>query len=308
MNKGIRGICLLASLCLLLGACQRHLPDSGTMTEGNGEPTQTQTETVTPETESAREKREREDREDREMAERDFEENKTMTFEGKTYELTFIDSFNGHRLDRTKWEYCPNWTRDQCVWTDREAYLQDGNLILNVSGDGVPYRAGAIRTHSRFEQTYGYFEVRCRLQQIRSGICSSFWLMSYEMNDAVLGAEDGAEIDIFEAVPGHKPSYVQHALHWDGYGDNHKSWNFGIERGRLYIGYHTFALLWDEEGYRFFIDGKETASYTGDVCRVPCYLKLTAAVGGWTGELDPSKLPIPGLEVDYVKVYKEVKP
>ncbi len=293
-------------LLLIFGACQSQKNEAGSSPTLDTTPP-TEESSVPLETETPEEKREREDREDREMAERDFEDNKTLTFEGKTYTLTFMDSFNGHRLDRTKWDYCPNWTRDQCIWTDHEAYLENGNLILNISGDSNPYPAGAIRTHGIFDQTYGYFEIRCRLPQVDTGVCSAFWLMSYEMNDTVPGAEDGIEIDIFEAVPGFKPHYVQHALHWDGYGDNHKTWNYGMEKRYLYRGYHTFALVWDEEGYRFYIDGMLSAEYKGEVCRVPCYLKLTTAVGGWTGELNESDLPIHGLEVDYVKVYQEVK-
>jgi Ca-activated chloride channel family protein len=125
------------------------------MTEGNGEPTQTQTETVTPETESAREKREREDREDREMAERDFEENKTMTFEGKTYELTFIDSFNGHRLDRTKFAI------DRVVESMKQdrigvvAFAGEAQVQLPITSDYRMARAFARKLSPAMVRTQG---------------------------------------------------------------------------------------------------------------------------------------------------------
>ena len=38
----------------------------------------------------------------------------------------------------------------------------------------------------------------------------------------------------------------------------------------------------------------------------PCYAKLTACVGGWAGELDPSLTPLYGMQVDYIKVYMPV--
>ena len=63
--------------------------------------------------------------EDRAMAERDFEENRYRTIHDVIeLELTFMDSFNGHYLDETKWAYCPNWERDDCIWTEDAAYLR----------------------------------------------------------------------------------------------------------------------------------------------------------------------------------------
>ena len=41
--------------------------------------------------------------EDKVMAAQDFEENRYTTFQGVDYELTFMDSFNGHYLDTDKW-------------------------------------------------------------------------------------------------------------------------------------------------------------------------------------------------------------
>jgi beta-glucanase (GH16 family) len=245
--------------------------------------------------------------EDREMALRDFEENRYTTFQGVDYELTFMDSFNGHDLDETKWAYCPNWERDDCIWMEDAAYLEDGALILAVTGDGVPYHAGAIRTRGLFEQTYGYWEIRAKLPQAE-GINAAFWLMCDGAGHAeVPGAADGVEIDIIES-PHHDWSQVQHALHCDGYEEAHKTLNYPIDIPGIYDDeWHTFALLWTPEGYYFYIDGENTWNKTGKwACHVPCYAKLTAAVGGWAGELDPSLTPLYGMQVDYIKVYLPV--
>lgn len=245
--------------------------------------------------------------EDREMAIRDFEENRYTTFQGDDYELTFMDSFNGHHLDTSKWAYCPRWERDDCIWMEDAAYLEDGSLILAVTGDGVPYHAGAIRTRDLFEQTYGYWEVRAKLPQAE-GINAAFWLMCDGAGHAeVSGAADGAEIDIIES-PHHDWSQVQHALHCDGYEEEHKTLNYPIDIPGIYDDeWHTFALLWTPEGYYFYIDGENTWNKTGKwACHVPCYAKLTTAVGGWAGELDPSLTPLYGMQVDYIKVYLPV--
>ena len=246
--------------------------------------------------------------EDRAMAERDFEENRYRTIHDVIeLELTFMDSFNGHYLDETKWAYCPNWERDDCIWMEDAAYLEDGALILAVTGDGVPYHAGAIRTRGLFEQVYGYWEIRAKLPQAE-GINAAFWLMCDGAGHAeVSGAADGVEIDIIES-PHHDWSQVQHALHCDGYEEAHKTLNHPIDIPGIYDdAWHTFALEWTPEGYYFYIDGEETWKKTGKwACHVPCYAKLTAAVGGWAGTLDPSLTPVYGMQVDYIKVYRHV--
>ena len=219
------------------------------------------------------------------------------------YELTFYDSFNGHTLDPDKWAYCPEWERDDCIWKSDGAYLEDGNLVLAVTGDKVPYTAGAIRTRDLFEQTYGFYEVRCKLPQAE-GLNGAFWLMCDGAGaENEYGGSDGCEIDILEA-PHHDWSQIQHALHFDGYGAKHKT----VAKERIIDNiyddeYHTYTLVWTDADYRFYIDGEQTWKIGGIwVCNVPCYLKLSVSVGGWAGELDPNATPVAGLTVDYIKV------
>jgi beta-glucanase (GH16 family) len=245
--------------------------------------------------------------EDKEMAVRDFAENRYVTFDGVEYELTFMDSFNGHYLDTDKWAYCPEWVRDDCVWKPEGAYLEDGVLILAVTGDKIPYTAGAIRTRDIFEQTYGYWEVRAKLPRAE-GINAAFWLMCDGAGHAeVPGGSDGAEIDIIEA-PHHDWQQVQHAVHMDGYEDKHKSVDHPMDIAGIYDdAWHTFSLVWTPENYFFYIDGELTWTVKGNwICQVPCYAKLTAAVGGWAGVLDPKNVPVYGMQVDYIKVYLPV--
>ena len=245
--------------------------------------------------------------EDREMAVRDFEENRYTTFDGVEYELTFMDSFNGHYLDTDKWAYCPEWTRDDCIWKAASMYLEDGALVMEVQGDKIPYTAGGIRTRDIFEQAYGYWEVRCKLPQAE-GINAAFWLMCDGAGHAeVMGGADGAEIDILEA-PHHDWQQVQHAVHMDGYEDSHKSINHPMDIAGIYDDeWHTFSLVWTPENYFFYIDGEQTWKLQGNwICQVPCYAKLSVAVGGWAGVLDPKLTPVAGMTVDYVKIYMPV--
>jgi len=47
------------------------------------------------------------------------------------------------------------------------------------------------------------------------------------------------------------------AVHWDGYGKEHKSWGRKIDAPKLDEGFHIFGLLWTPEEYVFFSDGKD---------------------------------------------------
>ena len=116
---------------------------------------------------------------------------------------------------------------------------------------------------------------------------------------------DGTEIDIME-----KPwldDRINYALHWDGYGKEHKSAAKEVKVPGIMEGFHTYALLWTPEEYVFYVDGKETwRSKAGGVCQVPLYIKLSDEVGNWAGDIRKAKLPDQFL-VDYVRVYDMVE-
>ena len=93
------------------------------------------------------------------------------------------------------------------------------------------------------------------------------------------------------------------AVHWDGYGKEHKSWGRKIDAPKLDEGFHIFGLLWTPEEYVFFYDGKEVfRTAEGGVCQVPLYIKVTTEIGEWAGDIAKAKLPDDFI-VDWVKVW-----
>ncbi len=64
----------------------------------------------------------------------------------------------------------------------------EGNLIIEMSCDeeNDRFNSEAVQTEGLFEQTRGYFEIRCTLNT-KSGYRTAFWLMS----DAVLSENNG---------------------------------------------------------------------------------------------------------------------
>ena len=121
--------------------------------------------------------------------------------------LVWKDHFNGETLDATKWAPAPEWFRQGASYWNDENYSLDGegHLTLTVSEQNDSILAGAIRTHRLFDQTYGYFEVKCKLPQIKGG-WAAFWMMP--SSNKYGGWPKSGEIDIMEHV-GYDASLVQ---------------------------------------------------------------------------------------------------
>lgn len=235
---------------------------------------------------------------------------KNIEIEGKSYTLSFEDNFEGNDIDETKWERCPQWKRQDLnnYWDDKMSYLDgEGNLVIEMSYDESSDRflSGGVRSKGKFEQAYGYFEIRCTVNNV-PGYWTAFWLMGESVGDETKGGKNGTEIDIME-TPYLEKGEVQNTLNWDGYGENHKSLG-KVSKVNIYDGeYHTFALLWTKNEYVFYTDGNETwrtnaASALG-TCEVPLYLKITSETGSWSGIPDPKDLP-DFMKIDYVRVYR----
>ena len=241
----------------------------------------------------------------------------TRVINGKTYTLTFKDEFEGTSLNSTYWYCCPEGNRQDVggKWSDSMVSVKDGCLYLGaaIDSNGTPI-SGAIRTMNKWyqvkwSQCKGYFECRAKLQSA-PGFWGAFWLMDKNMNDKSVGngASDGAEIDIFESFSVAQGG-INHAIHWDGYGADHKSTGKQVYNKSLYDGqFHTFGLAWTDTEYIFYIDGKETyrvgnANVANIICQNKLYLKLTVEFGSWAGSYVKSKLP-DAVVVDYVRVYQ----
>lgn len=226
---------------------------------------------------------------------------------GEEYVLTFLDNFSRSYLNASNWAYCPQWERSDRggKWDPMCANIDNGKLVLSVIYDEEAgcYKSGAIRTKDIFEQAYGYFECSMRVQDV-PGFWSAFWMMCGNVGSVGNDGVDGTEIDIMEAFNA-KTYGINHALHWDGYKEDHKTEGTAEYREDLYDGeFHTYSMRWSPEGYKWYIDGELMwESSAGGVCNQPGYMKLTLEVGSWAGEIDLSTLPAT-VEVDYVRAYQ----
>jgi hypothetical protein len=222
--------------------------------------------------------------------------------EGMAWRLVWHDEFEGTEVDQTKWAFPPPAPRRDGWWLPEAVSLDgEGHLVIRTYKDGDRYVDGCVRTRGIFEPTFGYFVARMQFQK-QPGHWSAFWLYNDSVGSTANEGRDGTEIDIIE-----KPTLddrAQHTLHWDGYGDEHQWAVKEIEVPGIREGFHTFALWWSPQEYRFYVDGRETwRTSAGGVCQVPLYIKLSDEIGEWGGDIRKAKLPDQFL-VDYVRVYQ----
>lgn len=216
------------------------------------------------------------------------------------WEIVFEDDFDGDELDETKWARAPEWARADVgnFWSDDMSFVDGkGHYVCRADiVDGVPL-SGAVRTYETFRSTYGYYEICCTLHQAQ-GMWGAFWMML----GPDVGGGDGVEVDIFESLANVGKIYF--TLHYDGYGENHKSAGTGVHMPEIFDGsFHRFGLLWNEEGYKWYMDGVEVFSANQSIVSKPGYMKISTECGSWGGKLDESQLPSDML-VDYVRVWQ----
>ncbi|SIQ32586.1 glycoside hydrolase family 16 protein [Maribacter ulvicola] len=224
----------------------------------------------------------------------------------KNYNLIWSDDFNGTTIDSLKWSYRATGSKRQFGIVKEENSYLDGNgkLIIEVSKNDSIHQIGQIGTQDKFLTKYGYFECSAKMNK-ELGPHVAFWLQSpYIQKEKNNPKKYGTEIDIFEYHTNGGTNYVYHNLHWNGYGEHHKSVGEKIQIDHIDEGFHTFGLEWTKDEYIFYVDGKETWRTTEAISHIAEYIILSAELSGWGGDFAKSNFPDQVI-FDYVKVYKK---
>ena len=224
---------------------------------------------------------------------------------GNTWKLTFQDEFDGTVVDESKWAITEGRRRD--VLRSRKAVSLNGEGQLNMAilMEGTNILDSWVETKGKFFQAFGFWTARVKFQRSRGHWCA-FWLMPATTN--MKAGSAGREVDIMEQP--WLTDEVNHAVHWDGYGPEHKSESIRSATPGITEGWHTYSLYWTPEEYVFYVDeGEVWRTRAGGVCQVPLYVLLTdeaeAKPASWGGDVREAKLP-DFWKVDYVRVYQRV--
>ena len=196
---------------------------------------------------------------------------------------TFADEFKGKELDLSRWtQHDPfGGVRDRQL----QAYIPEAvevsggqlHIVTQVAQaaqvaerkDGA-YTSGVISTFGTFAQTYGRFEIRCRIPA-GTGLRPGFMLLPVPLGPL-------PEIDVFEAI-GSAPSRVFFANRW-GTEQTERSFGDSFTGPDLSDGFHTLAIEWEREKITWFVDGKEKFQSVDGIPHQPMYLLIDLAVGG----------------------------
>jgi beta-glucanase (GH16 family) len=193
---------------------------------------------------------------------------------------------------------------------------ENGNLVIEAirerytAPDGIrrSYTSGRLKTQGRFAQEYGRFEARIKVPRGK-GMWPAFWLLGNDFS--AVGWPACGEIDVMEHN-GREPSTIHGSLHGPGYsGENSQTISFIFSKAYVGDEFHVFAVEWEPQAVRFYVDGQVYATKTPAdlpagkrwVFDHPFFVILNLAVGGnFTGNPEDTMFP-QRLLVDYVRVY-----
>ncbi len=246
------------------------------------------------------------------------------------WRLAWSDEFNGRdgsAVDSTKWSFDvggKGWGNNELeTYTSRttNAHVEAGSLVIKAiketftGTDNITrnYTSARLLTKHKFTQAYGRFEARIRIP-FGQGIWPAFWMLGDNIDTAHW--PNCGEIDIMENI-GREPSAVHGTFHGPGYsGGKGIGAAYTLTGGRKFSDdFHTFALEWEPNVMRFYVDGKlyqtrTPADLPGGAAWVfdrPFFIILNVAVGGdWPGNPDATTVFPQRMLVDYVRVYRRL--
>lgn len=165
----------------------------------------------------------------------------------------------------------------------------------------MPFLGGMISGEQQHAQTYGYWEMRVRLNSLSAGHHWAFWLIPDDHSWP-------PEIDMLEAV-GSNPENQSDAEHFffnSILSDPNTDSYTRIKPPKGHNAWYTIGFLWTESDMRWFLDGQEVRhrpTMSGDKA---LYFLVSPEIGGhWVGApTADTKWPMEA-ELDYIRVYRE---
>lgn len=233
--------------------------------------------------------------------------------------LIFADEFDiDGTPDQSKWSLCPKGDPDWCNQMSEsydQAYVKDGNLVLVGEKKDGKYLAGGIQTKDKFSFSNGRVECRARITRYPDGAFPAIWMMP--QNALYQGWPDCGEIDIMEHI--RQEPHIHQTIHTHYRNDLGNTAGTTATTPCNYWDYVVYAVDWTPDSLTFFVDGKETFSYSNmnlpdesEKMQWPFgpgssyYLILNMGLGDagtWAGPMDDANLPAI-MEIDWIRVYQ----
>ena len=257
---------------------------------------------------------------------------------GVKLNLVWHDEFDGNSLDESKWSYRTNYWRrgGRANWfavpEDGSVEVKDGLLRLKLlkKPDGQfvspQLQTGELiwdlaraekptgfwplpkREKAKFMHRYGYYECRCRLQQM-PGWWSAFWMQAPMQGCSLDPRRAGIEHDIMESF---EPGEDYLGFKCPRVKENDEA-ILALDKTQ----FHVFGMLWEPDGYTMFVDGRQHGPKVGlgdgeAVSQTEEFVLLTTEAK-WYRQNGLNGKPVPELDaaaaagdeflVDYVRVY-----
>lgn len=231
-------------------------------------------------------------------------------------ELIWEEEFEGTELSAEHWNFelgdgCPQlcgWGNNEAqIYTRSNHRLEDGKLIITARKEDSLYTSARITTRDKMTFQYGRLEAKAKLPGGR-GLWPALWLLGSNIGE--VGWPRCGEIDILEYV-GKEPGRIFTSLHTqDSYGNTVNTRK--IEIKGIDEGFHLYAMEWDPEQIRFYVDGDPVYTFAPEEKTEaiwpfdqPFFLIINLAIGGNFGgpEIDDSIFP-QEFVVDYVRVFQ----
>lgn len=245
------------------------------------------------------------------------------------------DEFNSDKMDTKRWGYHPKWGSN--TWNRFIAETTKAQKTVNVFEDGC-YNAyciknvefttgtdkdkemvsGAIYSSGKFSFHYGKIEARIKTTP-HTGNFPAFWLMPASNTEG--GWPLSGEIDIWEQInaSGQAHGTVHSGWTTKQYGAPGK--NSPQSTGQYNYDpaeWHVYALEWDEEELRWYVDGNHfftyknqhysNGSYTEKITwpfYKDFYVILNQSVGNGSWASNPDLNFTYLTKFDYVRAYKK---
>jgi beta-glucanase (GH16 family) len=255
-----------------------------------------------------------------------------VSVDAQAWTLVWSDEFdgpNGSGIDSTKWTAevggsgWGNNERQYYTNSIRNASMDGtGSLVITAIKETLPpeykcwhgrceYTSARLITKNKFSQAYGRFEARIKIPY-GQGLWSAFWMLGDNIDTAKWPS--CGEIDIMENI-GREPSVIHGTIHGPGYsGAAGIGAAYTLFNGaRFTDDYHIFALEWEPNLIRWYVDGNlyqtrtpaDLPSGSRWVFDHPFFIILNLAVGGnWPGDPGSTTIFPQEMLIDYVRVYQ----